>query len=224
VPHSDVSASPSTWDGDRSDCRNFTAARPSTLSQSCCPSTKEQTHARSHSDQVGGRRRSRRRHPRSRRGVPHPSRTHHRREAGLRVPRRAVPLVDTRPGSPIGPAGDAAALPVQITGENGNCTGPLAIPADAVGVSTNVTAIHPTPRRADAPTSPSTPPAPPRPSPRTSTSSTVKHPHPTRSTSASAPVARSRSTTTKAPPTPPSTSSATTSTTVTPAPTSSTSP
>jgi hypothetical protein len=51
-------------------------------------------------------------------------------------------VVDTRTGSPIG-AGDAAALPVQITGENGACTGPLAIPADAVGVSTNVTVIQP---------------------------------------------------------------------------------
>ena len=51
-------------------------------------------------------------------------------------------VVDTRSGSPIG-AGDAASLAVQITGENGACTGPLAIPADAVGVSTNVTVIQP---------------------------------------------------------------------------------
>jgi hypothetical protein len=51
-------------------------------------------------------------------------------------------VVDTRSGSPIG-AGDAAALTVQITGANGACTGALAIPGDAVGVSTNVTVIQP---------------------------------------------------------------------------------
>jgi hypothetical protein len=51
-------------------------------------------------------------------------------------------VVDTRSGSPIG-AGDAAALTVQITGANGACTGALAIPADAVGVATNVTVIQP---------------------------------------------------------------------------------
>ncbi|HSJ90880.1 MAG TPA: hypothetical protein VK917_02355, partial [Ilumatobacter sp.] len=51
-------------------------------------------------------------------------------------------VVDTRSGSPIG-AGDAAALAVQITGANGACTGALAIPADAVGVATNVTVIQP---------------------------------------------------------------------------------
>jgi hypothetical protein len=51
-------------------------------------------------------------------------------------------VIDTRSGSPIG-AGDAAALTVQITGANGACTGALAIPADAVGVATNVTVIQP---------------------------------------------------------------------------------
>lgn len=51
-------------------------------------------------------------------------------------------VIDTRSGSPIG-AGDAAALTVQITGANGACTGELAIPGDAVGVSTNVTVIQP---------------------------------------------------------------------------------
>ena len=51
-------------------------------------------------------------------------------------------VIDTRSGSPIG-AGDANALTVQITGTNGECKDTLAIPADAVGVATNVTAIAP---------------------------------------------------------------------------------
>jgi hypothetical protein len=51
-------------------------------------------------------------------------------------------VVDTRSGSPIG-AGDANALTVQITGENGDCTDDLAIPADATAVATNVTVIQP---------------------------------------------------------------------------------
>ncbi|MFP5488650.1 MAG: hypothetical protein ACLGHQ_10135, partial [Acidimicrobiia bacterium] len=40
-------------------------------------------------------------------------------------------VVDTRGGDPIS-AGEANALTVQITGENGDCVGGLAIPADAV--------------------------------------------------------------------------------------------
>ena len=52
-------------------------------------------------------------------------------------------VIDTRSGSPIG-AGDANSLTVQITGTNGECKDALAVPADAVGVSTNVTAIAPT--------------------------------------------------------------------------------
>jgi hypothetical protein len=58
-------------------------------------------------------------------------------------------LVDTRPASNIGPkntpisAGDAGVYEIQVTGANGNCTGGLAIPADAVAVATNVTAIAP---------------------------------------------------------------------------------
>jgi hypothetical protein len=58
-------------------------------------------------------------------------------------------LVDTRPGSTIGPkntpiaAGETNAYEIQVTGANGDCTGPLAIPAGAVAVATNVTAIAP---------------------------------------------------------------------------------
>ena len=59
-------------------------------------------------------------------------------------------VVDTRPAAgPIGPkgtpiaAGAANAYEIQITGANGQCTGPLAIPGDAVAVAANVTAIAP---------------------------------------------------------------------------------
>jgi hypothetical protein len=58
-------------------------------------------------------------------------------------------LVDTRPATTIGPkntpiaAGDANVYEIQVTGANGNCTGPLAIPAEAAAVATNVTAIAP---------------------------------------------------------------------------------
>lgn len=58
-------------------------------------------------------------------------------------------LVDTRPASNIGPkntpiaAGEASAYEIQVTGANGNCTGALAIPAEAVAVAANVTAIAP---------------------------------------------------------------------------------
>ena len=59
-------------------------------------------------------------------------------------------LVDTRPGAnnlgpkstPIG-AGETNAYEIQVTGANGDCTGALAVPADAVAVATNVTAIQP---------------------------------------------------------------------------------
>ena len=58
-------------------------------------------------------------------------------------------LVDTRPASVIGPkntpiaAGDAAAYEIQVTGDSGQCTGALAVPADASAVALNVTAIAP---------------------------------------------------------------------------------
>jgi hypothetical protein len=58
-------------------------------------------------------------------------------------------VVDTRPASQIGPkgtpiaAGEANAYEIQITGNSGNCTGGLAVPADAVAVALNVTAIAP---------------------------------------------------------------------------------
>jgi len=58
-------------------------------------------------------------------------------------------LVDTRPATNIGPkntpieGGDAGVYEIQVTGENGQCTAALAIPAGAVGVSLNVTAIAP---------------------------------------------------------------------------------
>ena len=62
-------------------------------------------------------------------------------------------VIDTRPGTDnVGPtstpisAGEANALTVQITGTNGKCTGSLAIPADAVGVAINLTAINNTTR------------------------------------------------------------------------------
>jgi hypothetical protein len=59
-------------------------------------------------------------------------------------------LVDTRPApNNVGPkntpiaAGETNAYEIQVTGANGDCTGPLAIPADAVAVALNVTAINP---------------------------------------------------------------------------------
>jgi hypothetical protein len=62
-------------------------------------------------------------------------------------------VIDTRPApdnvgtapTPIA-AGEAAALTVKIAGANGNCTGALAIPTDAVGVAVNLTAINNTTR------------------------------------------------------------------------------
>jgi hypothetical protein len=56
-------------------------------------------------------------------------------------------IVDTRSDSNVGPkntvlaAGEANAYEIQVTGANGNCTGALAIPADASAVALNVTAI-----------------------------------------------------------------------------------
>ena len=58
-------------------------------------------------------------------------------------------LVDTRPTSTIGPkntpigAGETNAYEIVVTGDHGDCTGTLAVPADAVAVATNVTAIAP---------------------------------------------------------------------------------
>ena len=58
-------------------------------------------------------------------------------------------VVDTRPAPHnVGPtatpiaAGESNALTVKITGENGNCTGALAIPTDAVGIALNLTAVN----------------------------------------------------------------------------------
>ncbi|MEO1059412.1 MAG: hypothetical protein AAFY28_21100, partial [Actinomycetota bacterium] len=54
-------------------------------------------------------------------------------------------LTDTRPPTQIGPrgiplgAGDV--MTVTVHGNNGDCTGPLAIPDDAVALATNVTAV-----------------------------------------------------------------------------------
>ena len=58
-------------------------------------------------------------------------------------------LVDTRPASTIGAkntpiaAGDAETYEIQVTGDSGQCTGALAVPADATAVALNVTAIAP---------------------------------------------------------------------------------
>lgn len=54
-------------------------------------------------------------------------------------------VVDTRPASLVGPRstpiGAAATFEIDIAGGSGNCTGDLAVPADALAVSLNVTAI-----------------------------------------------------------------------------------
>lgn len=62
-------------------------------------------------------------------------------------------VADTRPGTdnvgtrdtPVG-AGAANVHTITVRGENGNCTGSLAIPDDALAVSLNVTAVNPTTR------------------------------------------------------------------------------
>ncbi len=54
-------------------------------------------------------------------------------------------LIDTRPefnvGDRIAPLGPGETFTAQVTGSNGECIG---IPADAIGVATNVTAVNPT--------------------------------------------------------------------------------
>lgn len=58
-------------------------------------------------------------------------------------------VVDTRPASTIGPkntpiaAGEGNAYEIQITGNSGQCSDSLAVPAGAVAVALNVTAIAP---------------------------------------------------------------------------------
>ncbi len=57
-------------------------------------------------------------------------------------------LADTRGPDNIGPRstplGADEVYEIQIHGANGECTGPLAIPADATGISANVTAVNAT--------------------------------------------------------------------------------
>ncbi len=61
------------------------------------------------------------------------------------VPTGGCRITDTRSTSNIGPKstplGDDEEMTVTIHGANGECTGALAIPTDAVGVSLNVTAV-----------------------------------------------------------------------------------
>jgi hypothetical protein len=54
---------------------------------------------------------------------------------------RAAPDTVGPRGTPLG-AGETHVQ--QVTGSDGDCTGPLAIPADAVAVAMNVTAVYPT--------------------------------------------------------------------------------
>jgi hypothetical protein len=65
------------------------------------------------------------------------------------VPTTPCRLFDLRPApNTVGPRptplGTGDVFTQQVTGSNGNCTGPLAIPADAVAVAMNVTAANPT--------------------------------------------------------------------------------
>lgn len=65
------------------------------------------------------------------------------------IPTAGCRLADTRLGTDnvgqhSGPLGSAGIYEFQVTGTNGDCTGPLAIPADATGVALNVTAVAPT--------------------------------------------------------------------------------
>ncbi len=57
-------------------------------------------------------------------------------------------LTDTRPGSNIGPRatklGADEEFTVKVHGANGECTGPLAIPTDAIGVAMNATIVNAT--------------------------------------------------------------------------------
>jgi hypothetical protein len=65
------------------------------------------------------------------------------------VPTSPCRLFDLRPaphtvGPRPTPLGAGEVFTQQVTGSNGDCTGPLAIPADAVAVAMNVTAVSPT--------------------------------------------------------------------------------
>ncbi len=66
------------------------------------------------------------------------------------VPTAGCRVTDTRAATQIGPRstplGADEVLAVEIHGENGECTGSLAIPNDAVGVALNVTAVGATDR------------------------------------------------------------------------------
>ncbi|MEO1058514.1 MAG: hypothetical protein AAFY28_16520 [Actinomycetota bacterium] len=58
-------------------------------------------------------------------------------------------LWDDRPapnnvGGRVGAIGEGGTVVQQVTGEQGNCTGAFAVPADAVGVALNVTIANPT--------------------------------------------------------------------------------
>ncbi|MEM9515857.1 MAG: hypothetical protein AAGA42_13485 [Actinomycetota bacterium] len=57
-------------------------------------------------------------------------------------------LTDTRTNTQVGPRGSKLAenevMTIQAIGDQGECTGDLALPADAVGLSTNVTVVDPT--------------------------------------------------------------------------------
>ncbi|TDT15181.1 hypothetical protein BDK89_0745 [Ilumatobacter fluminis] len=65
------------------------------------------------------------------------------------VPTAGCRLTDTRPapntvGPRSAPIGADEAVTVTVRGSNGQCTGALAIPSDAVGVALNVTAVNAT--------------------------------------------------------------------------------
>ncbi|MEM9514920.1 MAG: hypothetical protein AAGA42_08680 [Actinomycetota bacterium] len=64
------------------------------------------------------------------------------------VPTPGCRVTDTRASMQVGPRstplGQEETMTVQIRGANGQCTGALAIPNDAVGVSLNVTAVEAT--------------------------------------------------------------------------------
>ncbi|MEO1056655.1 MAG: hypothetical protein AAFY28_07045 [Actinomycetota bacterium] len=66
------------------------------------------------------------------------------------VPTAGCRVTDTRPTSQVGPRstklGEGDTMLVRVHGSNGECTGPLAIPSDAVGLATNVTIVDATAR------------------------------------------------------------------------------
>ncbi|MEO1059122.1 MAG: hypothetical protein AAFY28_19605 [Actinomycetota bacterium] len=62
------------------------------------------------------------------------------------VPTAGCRLTDTRVGTQVGPRGAKLGadevMTVEVHGDNGECVGDLAIPDDAVGLSTNVTVVN----------------------------------------------------------------------------------